>query len=706
MLGRCFVASNVTAHPAVEDEVGRYYFATQPLPCQEHLAKRQLPALPGPKLAPGSLENVARAVCELYGFAPELHRWMTCQPSQVTAVADYWLSPFAIGYHGYKNLTDLLHAYRILYQSAGCNWALPFRPKVLHERTACTISNSYNANDEAVEPVETSRNFEFDEALLPFTRCFADFSDEIAASALPRDLGLHDDALITPISPVWCDVCGRMLFGLMQDCVRCAECGRVACKTCAFTRSCAVKEIRQYLEAGAQLPFHLQDRCGEAVMVLPVVKRHPSVLRYVPQELWRDETFLRQFLDLGGHDAGLRQAAKQQLSGLEKPDKDEIAGAVLAVLRQGFESSGVAFALELLAQLAEKSPAVLAVAKERLNDADAVVRAAAVSAVSLLARKDDRACRSVPRELFRRLEDESQAVRSAAIDALPQLHAEGRRKLSALTPRLQAEKAKKQLETEHLNQIPSFPMSGDARDPTDEEVEKKEPGRGGPSPAASSRERRLKGELALEELALKGSCVKDGGVAHAMLLVPMRMEQRRLLPVRGLPRQMEARLRAAVRASFCLKPQRWHGFALEQRMIQLQADRQLALAAVERRGMALQHVPAELRDRELVLTAVRSRPRALEFAPPQLQRDRDVVLAALTAPGGHKALGFAAAFNQDQEVQATVQQVQATLAETKKLADEGLQLDLRAERPSDLASPANAAILQIVPDDMLCLLHL
>ncbi|CAE7405580.1 unnamed protein product [Symbiodinium sp. CCMP2592] len=302
---------------------------------------------------------------------------------------------------------------------------------------ACTISNSYNANDEAVEPVETSRNFEFDETLLPFTRCFADLSDEIAASALPRDLGLHDDSLITPISPVWCDVCGRMLFGLMQDCVRCAECGRVACKTCAFTRSCAVKEIRQYLEAGAQLPFHLQDRCGEAVLVLPVVKRHPSVLRYVPQELWRDETFLRQFLDLGGHDAGLRQAAKQQLSELEKPDRDEIAGAVMAVLRQGFESSGVAFALELLAQLAEKSPAVLAAAKERLNDADAVVRAAAVSAVSLLARKDDRACKSVPRELFRRLEDESQAVRSAAIDALPQLHAEGRRKLSALTPRLQ-----------------------------------------------------------------------------------------------------------------------------------------------------------------------------------------------------------------------------------------------------------------------------
>lgn len=33
MLGRCMVASNVTAHPAVEDELGRYYFATEPLPC-------------------------------------------------------------------------------------------------------------------------------------------------------------------------------------------------------------------------------------------------------------------------------------------------------------------------------------------------------------------------------------------------------------------------------------------------------------------------------------------------------------------------------------------------------------------------------------------------------------------------------------------------------------------------------------------------
>ncbi|CAE7215942.1 unnamed protein product [Symbiodinium natans] len=302
--------------------------------------------------------------------------------------------------------------------------------------TACTTQLNFG-NDEAVEPVETSRNLEFDEKLLPFSRCFAEFSDELAASAATRGLGMHDDTVVTPLSPVWCDVCGRLLFGMVQDAVQCGACSRLACKTCAFSRSCAVKEIGQYLAAGAPLPIDLQSRCGEAVLVLPVAKHHPSVLRYVSQALWKDEKFLRQLLDLAGDDANLRQAAKQQMSELAQPDRDAIAAAMMAVLQQGFQSSGAALALEILAQVTEKSPAVLAAAKERLNDADAVVRAAAVSAVSSLARKDDRVCKSVPRDLLRCLEDESQAVRSAAIDALPQLHAEGRRKLAALTPRLQ-----------------------------------------------------------------------------------------------------------------------------------------------------------------------------------------------------------------------------------------------------------------------------
>ena len=134
MLGRCFVASNVTAHPAVEDEVGRYYFATQPLPCQEHLAKRQLPALPGPKLAPGSLGERGPGRVRTLRLCPRATS-LDDLPALAGDCSGRLLA-FALrhSYHGYKNLgyknlTDLRHAYRILCQSAGCNWALPFRPR-------------------------------------------------------------------------------------------------------------------------------------------------------------------------------------------------------------------------------------------------------------------------------------------------------------------------------------------------------------------------------------------------------------------------------------------------------------------------------------------------------------------------------------------------------------------------------------------------
>eukprot|EP00434_Breviolum_minutum_P001748 symbB.v1.2.001547.t1/scaffold85.1/size341090/7 len=119
MLGRCFVASNVSAHPAIEDAMGRYYFATEPLPCQEHLRSRSLPTLPTPRVS-DRFQRLAGALCATYGFYPELHRYVPCEPDEVPPVA---------GYHGYKNLSLLLHAYRVLYRSEACDWALPFRPK-------------------------------------------------------------------------------------------------------------------------------------------------------------------------------------------------------------------------------------------------------------------------------------------------------------------------------------------------------------------------------------------------------------------------------------------------------------------------------------------------------------------------------------------------------------------------------------------------
>mmetsp|Transcript_17068 Transcript_17068/g.40348 ORF Transcript_17068/g.40348 Transcript_17068/m.40348 type:complete len:243 (+) Transcript_17068:28-756(+) len=200
----------------------------------------------------------------------------------------------------------------------------------------------------------------------------------------------------------------------------------------------------------------------------------------------------------------------------------------------------------------------------------------------------------------------------------------------------------------------------------------------------------------LEALALRGSCVKDGGLAHAMLLVPMGREQRQLLPAR-LPRFQEARLLAMVRKMTlrgpALEPWMAHlSHSMDQAMIQVQADKQLALAAVKR-GLALQHVPLHLQDRKLVLAAVRTKARALESAPPDLQKDREVVLAALMAPGGHRAVSFAQSFG-DPEVQDAAKQARAR--QQRKLADKEVKV------PEIACTSAPSAL----PDEIMCLLHL
>ena len=220
-------------------------------------------------------------------------------------------------------------------------------------------------------------------------------------------------------------------------------------------------------------------------------------------------------------------------------------------------------------------------------------------------------------------------------------------------------------------------MSGDPLDPSQEDGKQADaqPRTGTAGASASRPSRPSQRENPLEALALRGSCVKDGGVAHAMLLVPMRSEQRQLLP-RELPRRLEARLRAIVRwQTLCMAPQPWHGHELEREMMRLQADRQLALAAVQRRGMAIQRVPEELRDKKLVLAAVHSRARALEFAPPQLQSDREVILAALSAPGAQRALAFATPFSEDEEVQAAVEQVRLRQDSKKRAHEDRLLMD-------------------------------
>ena len=215
--------------------------------------------------------------------------------------------------------------------------------------------------------------------------------------------------------------------------------------------------------------------------------------------------------------------------------------------------------------------------------------------------------------------------------------------------------------------------------------------------------------LALERLALKGSCIKDGGEVHAMLLVAMRPEQRQLLPA-GLSHTQNARLFAFVRrltvlqGSFFCSPRLWCG-TIERAMLKFQADRQLALATVTHRGLALQHVPSELRDdKEVVLTAVQKKARALEFATPRLQADCEVVLQALRAPGGHKAIPFVSEHLMfDQRIQ-----VAARYAEMAKLKDAPLPLRIDEGDAGDARHEAVLPVQKhpILSQEMLCLLHL
>lgn len=215
---------------------------------------------------------------------------------------------------------------------------------------------------------------------------------------------------------------------------------------------------------------------------------------------------------------------------------------------------------------------------------------------------------------------------------------------------------------------------------------------------------------ALERLALKGSCVKDGGEAHAMLLVPMRPEQRKLLPCSiHSPRLFAMVRRLTLRPGSLMSPA-LYGHDIERAMLKFQADRQLALARVASRGLALQHLPQELRDdKELVLTAVRNKGRALEFAAPRLRADVDIVLEALGAPSGQKALAFVdEKLLKDDRIK--------TAAERTTERAQGW-MDSQVQEPKERKEPRNKSTepsdVEVLPltngvfsQEMLCLLQL
>jgi len=141
MLGRCLVAANVSIHPGFEDDLGRYFFSHTTLPCSEHLdgmlgaSQSRFPrrwwqiseVVPVER----RLHQIARMLCEPFGFKHELHRYATCEPlEEASGNTGFWISPYAVGFHGYKNLSMQRHAYRVIYHGADCNWVNSYRHRV------------------------------------------------------------------------------------------------------------------------------------------------------------------------------------------------------------------------------------------------------------------------------------------------------------------------------------------------------------------------------------------------------------------------------------------------------------------------------------------------------------------------------------------------------------------------------------------------
>ena len=78
-----------------------------------------------------------------------------------------------------------------------------------------------------------------------------------------------------------------------------------------------------------------------------------------------------------------------------------------------------------------------------------------------------------------------------------------------------------------------------------------------------------------------------------------------------------------------------YGLALSHASPELQADREVVLAAVQQHAYALMHASSEMRaDREVVLAAVQQDADTLRYASAELRADREVVLAAVQQDAG------------------------------------------------------------------------
>jgi len=145
VLGQCLRLANVTAHPALEDNLGRAYASHGPLPCWEHLShSEQQRSLEAHEKMGADHEHERSRHQMLFELMSDgskfgksqwyyqMHRYAVCEPAESLQLGPHhWLSPFAFSFHGYKDVRLQSHAYEVIYGGARCNWSFGYKLQVL-----------------------------------------------------------------------------------------------------------------------------------------------------------------------------------------------------------------------------------------------------------------------------------------------------------------------------------------------------------------------------------------------------------------------------------------------------------------------------------------------------------------------------------------------------------------------------------------------
>lgn len=247
---------------------------------------------------------------------------------------------------------------------------------------------------------------------------------------------LHDDTIVNLFSPAWCDGCGALLVGVLQQSRRCRVCKRLACEHCATNNPCFARSLLSFVVEGSkEMPAAIRVLCMDMALIHGLASEHPEVLEYSAEELWRNPAFLRGLVKLadGSESASYRKKVAERLFLCKKSEREAAVEVLSAMLQEEPSQQGpvdlpLSFAIELLKPLAEGNPKAFATVKESLKHGSPLVRTAAVKAAAELAQFNGFKCSGA---LCARIRDTDAGVRSAATSILPTLELEERTKMGA-----------------------------------------------------------------------------------------------------------------------------------------------------------------------------------------------------------------------------------------------------------------------------------